>query len=105
MRSATSTPGLIVQAQPPVVHPLSLMAGKPATQAMLVEVPRLVTAYYTDQPDFSSPEQRVVFGTSGYRGSAFERVFNEWHVVAISQAICQYRMRQGHRWPTVSGHR
>jgi phosphoglucomutase len=58
---------------------------------MLVNVPRLVTAYYTEAPDPSVPEQRVAFGTSGHRGSAFEKAFNEWHILAISQAICRYR--------------
>jgi phosphoglucomutase len=58
---------------------------------MLVNVPRLVTAYYTETPDPSVPGQRVLFGTSGHRGSAFERAFNEWHILAISQAICLYR--------------
>jgi phosphoglucomutase len=72
----------------------SPLAGKPATPAMLVEVPRLVTVYYTDTPDASLPEQRVAFGTSGHRGSAFEKAFNEWHILAISQAICLYRKRQ-----------
>jgi len=61
---------------------------------MLVDVPRLVTAYYTDVPDSSVQEQRVAFGTSGHRGSAFENTFNQWHVLAISQAICDYRKRQ-----------
>lgn len=58
---------------------------------MLVNVSRLVTAYYTEVPDLSAPEQRVAFGTSGHRGSAFEKAFNEWHILAISQAICLYR--------------
>jgi len=66
-------------------------AGKPAEASMLVNVPRLVTAYYTEAPDPSVPEQRVAFGTSGHRGSAFERAFNEWHILAISQAICLHR--------------
>jgi phosphoglucomutase len=61
---------------------------------MLVNVPRLVTAYYAETPDPSAPEQRVAFGTSGHRGSAFEKTFNEWHVLAISQAICLYRKRK-----------
>lgn len=52
---------------------------------MLVDVPRLVTAYYTEAPDPSVPEQRVAFGTSGHRGSAFEKAFNGWHILAISQ--------------------
>src|SRR5659263_728124 len=70
---------------------VSPLAGKPAEESMLVNVLRLVTAYYTEKPDPSVPEQRVVFGTSGHRGCAFEKTFNEWHILAISQAICLYR--------------
>jgi phosphoglucomutase len=66
-------------------------AGKMAQASMLVNVPGLVTAYYSEIPEPSVPEQRVVFGTSGHRGSAFKNSFNEWHVLAISQAICLYR--------------
>jgi phosphoglucomutase len=73
---------------------VSPYAGKPAPQEMLVNVPRLVTAYYTDTPDPSVPEQRVAFGTSGHRGSSFETAFNEWHILAISQAICLYRKQR-----------
>jgi phosphoglucomutase len=61
---------------------------------MLVDVPRLITAYYVETPDPSAPEQRVKFGTSGHRGSAFDKSFNEWHILAITQAICLYRERQ-----------
>jgi phosphoglucomutase len=70
---------------------VSPLAGKPASQALLVDVPKLITAYYTETPDPSNPGQRVSFGTSGHRGSAFEKAFNEWHILAISQAICLYR--------------
>jgi phosphoglucomutase len=77
--------------EPMKVNPL---AGKPADPASLVNVPNLVTAYYADTPDASVPEQRVAFGTSGHRGSAFEKSFNEWHILAISQAICLYRKRK-----------
>ncbi len=70
------------------------LAGKPATPAMLVDVPKLLTAFYTDVPDSSVQAQRVTFGTSGHRGSPFENTFNESHVLAISQAICDYRMRK-----------
>ena len=70
---------------------LSPCAGKPATPDMLVNVPRLVTAFYTETPDASVPAQRVAFGTSGHRGSAFDKAFNEWHILAISQAVCLYR--------------
>jgi phosphoglucomutase len=61
---------------------------------MLVNVPRLVTAYYSETPDPSVPGQRVAFGTSGHRGSALDLAFNEWHILAISQAICLYRNQQ-----------
>jgi len=73
---------------------VSPCAGKPAEASMLVNVPRLVTAYYTEEPDPSVPEQRVAFGTSGHRGSAFQKAFNEWHILAISQAICLYRVQK-----------
>ena len=61
---------------------------------MLVNVPKLITAYYTDVPDPSIPAQRVAFGTSGHRGSALQKAFNEWHILAITQAICLYRKLQ-----------
>ncbi len=70
---------------------VSPFAGKPARPGMLVNVPKLVTAYYTEVPDPSVPEQRVAFGTSGHRGSAFDKAFNERHILAVSQAICLYR--------------
>jgi phosphoglucomutase len=70
---------------------------------MLVHVPRLVTAYYTDIPDPAVPTQRVIFGTSGHRGSAFDRSFNENHILAITQAICHYRKRQGTDGPLFLG--
>jgi phosphoglucomutase len=73
---------------------VSPLAGKPADPASLVNVPKLITAYYADTPDPSVPDQRVAFGTSGHRGSAFEKSFNEWHILAISQAICLYRKQQ-----------
>lgn len=69
-------------------------AGKLADPAILVNVPKLVTAYYEVRPDLSNPRQRVVFGTSGHRGSAFDGAFNEWHILAITQAICDYRKAQ-----------
>ncbi|MBU1565542.1 MAG: phosphoglucomutase (alpha-D-glucose-1,6-bisphosphate-dependent) [Proteobacteria bacterium] len=73
---------------------ISSYAGKPANPSMLINVPRLITAYYSDAPDSSLPEQRVAFGTSGHRGCPFEKTFNEHHILAISQAICQYRTLQ-----------
>ncbi len=66
-------------------------AGKPATPSMLVNLPRLITAYYSLEPDVSIKEQRVAFGTSGHRGSSFDCSFNEQHILAITQAICEYR--------------
>ncbi len=81
----------------------SPLAGKHASPDMLVDVPRLVTAYYTHAPDPSVPQQRVAFGTSGHRGSAFLGTFNEPHVLAISQALCEYRRRQGIDGPLFLG--
>lgn len=79
------------------------LAGKPAQPAMLVNVPRLITAYYSDTPDPALPAQRVAFGTSGHRGSSLEASFNEWHVLAISQAVCDYRKQQGIGGPLFLG--
>jgi len=73
---------------------VSIRAGKPAESYPLVNVPRLITAYYTQLPDPSLPEQLVAFGTSGHRGCALDNSFNEWHILAISQAICDYRKLQ-----------
>jgi phosphoglucomutase len=73
---------------------ISPLAGKPAPPEMLVNIPRLVTAYYTQIPDAAVAAQRVMFGTSGHRGSSLETSFNEWHVLAITQAICRYRREQ-----------
>ncbi|MBX3024536.1 phosphoglucomutase (alpha-D-glucose-1,6-bisphosphate-dependent) [bacterium] len=69
-------------------------AGTPALAGDLVDVPKLITAYYADRPDPAVATQRVAFGTSGHRGSSFDRSFNEWHIAAITQAICQYRAAQ-----------
>ena len=82
---------------------VSPLAGKPAEPSMLVNVPKLITAYYTESPDPSVPEQRVAFGTSGHRGSAFEKSFNEWHILAITQAICLYREKQKIEGPLFLG--
>ncbi len=78
-------------------------AGKPATPAMLVNVPRLITAYYTRVPDITEPSQRIAFGTSGHRGSAFTTSFNEAHILAISQAVCDYRRHAGIDGPLFLG--
>ncbi len=82
---------------------VSPLAGKPADPSLLVNVPRLVSAYYTGRPDPSVPAQRVSFGTSGHRGSSFTCGFNESHVLAISQSICRYRMQQGIDGPLFLG--
>ena len=81
-------------------HPL---AGVPATQSMLVNIPRLLTAYYVQHPDTSVSSQRVSFGTSGHRGSAFDSAFNEAHILAITQAICLYRKHVGITGPLFIG--
>jgi phosphoglucomutase len=82
---------------------INALAGKPAPREMLVNIPRLITAYYSNQPDPRIAEQRVTFGTSGHRGSPFLNSFNEWHVLAISQAICEYRKQRGTDGPLFLG--
>ncbi|QWT21509.1 phosphoglucomutase (alpha-D-glucose-1,6-bisphosphate-dependent) [Bacillus sp. NP157] len=82
---------------------ISPLAGKPATDGTLVDIVALVDAYADLKPDPSVPEQRVVFGTSGHRGSSFERSFNESHVLAVVQAICEYRQRTGVDGPVYVG--
>jgi phosphoglucomutase len=79
------------------------LAGKPADPSMLVNVPRLVTAYFAEKPDPSVPSQRVAFGTSGHRGSAFNHAFNENHILAISQAVCDHRKAKGIDGPLFVG--
>ena len=78
-------------------------AGQPATEADLVDVAALVTAYYAEHPDPAEPGQRVAFGTSGHRGSAFRLSFNEDHIAATTQAICDYRARAGITGPLFIG--
>ena len=68
--------------------PTNPLAGKPAPPAMLVDLPKLITAYYSERPDPSVAAQRVAFGTSGHRGVSFQASFNEAHVLAMTQAIC-----------------
>jgi phosphoglucomutase len=82
------------------VHPL---AGKPAPYESLINVPRLISAYYTYQPEVSIPAQQVAFGTSGHRGTSLAKSFNEAHILAISQAICEYRQSQGYSGPMYAG--
>jgi phosphoglucomutase len=73
---------------------ISPHAGKPADQFPLVNGPRLITAYYAETPDPSVPAERVFFGASGHRGSSLLQSLNEWHILAISQAIALYRKQQ-----------
>ena len=82
---------------------ISPLAGKPAPQSLLVDVPALLAAYADLRPDPGVPAQRVAFGTSGHRGSSFDRNFNEWHVLAISQAICDYRRTKSINGPLYIG--
>jgi len=84
----------------PQTHPL---AGKIAPAHLLVDLPKLVTAYYSERPDPLVAAQRVAFGTSGHRGVSFQASFNEWHVLAMTQAICSYRQRQGITGPLFLG--
>jgi phosphoglucomutase len=78
-------------------------AGQPAEPSDLVDVAHLVTAYYTGVPDPDDPDQQVAFGTSGHRGSSLRTAFNETHIVATTQAICDYRREQGYDGPLFIG--
>ncbi|TFV51821.1 phosphoglucomutase (alpha-D-glucose-1,6-bisphosphate-dependent) [Blastococcus sp. TF02A-35] len=78
-------------------------AGQPAQPSDLIDVASLVTAYYTREPDPADPGQQVSFGTSGHRGSAFDSAFNEAHILATTQAICEYRAAQGYDGPLFLG--
>lgn len=82
---------------------VSPLAGKPPDASMLVKVPELITAYYTGVPDPAAPAQRVSFGTSGHRGSSLNKSFNERHILAITQAICDYRRSKGIDGPLFTG--
>ena len=82
------------------IHPL---AGSPAPASILIDVPKLIAAYSSEKPDAMVREQRVAFGTSGHRGSSFKQSFNEWHILAITQAICEYRVSQGTIGPLYLG--
>src|SRR4030081_1052947 len=82
---------------------VSPLAGKTADRSMLVNAPRLVTAYFAGQPDPAVPSQRVAFGTSGHRGSAFNNAFNEARILAISQALCDHRRQSGIDGPLFIG--
>ena len=81
-------------------HPL---AGQPVSASMLVNIPRLISAYYTEKPDVRLREQRVSFGTSGHRGTSFKRSFNEFHILAVAQAIYEYRKMENTTGPLYLG--
>src|SRR5256884_4576342 len=83
-----------------MAHPL---AGKPAPREVLVDVERLRRLYYEEKPDPADPQQRVAFGTSGHRGTALKRAFNEAHILAVTQAVCDYRKAQGTSGPLYLG--
>src|SRR6266404_8068496 len=82
---------------------ISPLAGKPAPESILANIPRLMTAYYALEPDAAVAAQRVSFGTSGHRGTSLECSFNEEHILAITQAICIHRRQQGIDGPLFIG--
>jgi phosphoglucomutase len=82
---------------------INAAAGQPAQPSNLVDIPRLVSLYFANRPDPKVPEQRVTFGTSGHRGSSLNHAFNEWHILAITQAICEYRAGKGIDGPLFLG--
>ncbi len=82
------------------VHPL---AGKPVPESLLPNIPRLMTAYYSNKPDVSDPAQQVAFGTSGHRGISLKSSFNENHILAITQAVCEYRSQKNIKGPLYIG--
>ena len=82
---------------------ISPLAGQVAAPSLLANVPRLVTAYFANRPDPTIASQRVAFGTSGHRGSAFNNAFNEAHILSISQALCDHRRRSGITGPLFVG--
>lgn len=82
---------------------VSDLAGRPADPSTLIDVDRLIAAYHEGRPDPSDPAQRVAFGTSGHRGSAFRNAFNEAHILATTEAICRYRIQRGYSGPLFIG--
>ena len=93
----------IARPRDPMSQNISPLAGKPAPTSILVDVPKLLAAYADTRPDPSVPAQRVAFGTSGHRGSSLQGSFNEWHILAITQAICEYRAGKGIDGPLFIG--
>ena len=80
------------------IHPA---AGKPVAKEKLTDVAELISLYYETQPDVTNPDQKVAFGTSGHRGSSLTTSFTEDHIMAITQAICEYRAEQGITGPSL----
>src|SRR5687767_10776457 len=80
-----------------------VLAGKVAPRSLLENIPRLISSYYAITPDLTDPNQRVAFGTSGHRGSAFDGRFNEQHILATTQAICEHRQKHGITGPLFLG--
>src|SRR5262249_10732096 len=87
----------------PAGHRLSPLAGKPAPREMLIDVARLEREYFDRRPDLADPNQLVSFGTSGHRGTPLQGTFTEAHILAITQAICDYRRGQGIDGPLYMG--
>ena len=86
-----------------MVAEVSPLAGQLVESSMLVNVPRLVTAYFSGKPDPAVAAQRVAFGTSGHRGSSFNNAFNEAHILAVAQSVCDYRREAGIAGPLFVG--
>ena len=82
---------------------IDLNAGRLPEEHSLTNIPRLISRYYSERPDPSDPAQQVSFGTSGHRGSSLKASFNEWHILATTQAICDYRREQGINGPIFVG--
>ena len=101
MRSETEAP--LKTSAPKNQEAISPLAGKPATKDMLVDLARLQKEYFECRPDVNDPNQMVSFGTSGHRGSSLRGSFTEAHILAITQAICDYRRRAGYGRATVHG--
>ena len=101
--SASGLRDVSLAPEPVVLEAMSSLAGKPAPRSLLVNVPRLISAYYTISPNLEDPSQLVAFGTSGHRGSSLAGRFNEAHILAITQAICEHRATQGITGPLYLG--
>jgi len=82
------------------IHP---DAGKPVARENLTDIAELISCYYQSTPDVSDPDEKVAFGTSGHRGTSLKNSFNEDHIIAIAQAICEYRAGQGITGPLFMG--